>query len=526
MSANVYPQMTASRRSPIVWLAPIQAVAAFTVLAVIGGGQILRGWILGALLFLMAAPLAISLEAGLVAMILFEPFRGFIRRAQYLIVDYSQFDPIHVLTPAVTLIALAMVLQRYRFQIIRATPLASLVTILAAIFVAQIFNPLQGGLMIGLSGAMLILVPVSWFYFGQATNLRFIRIALQLIVALGIVTSLYGVYQLIYGYPQFERYWLENVEFYVSIGVGHVKRPLATFTNAEEWGRYIAMGALIAVGFGAGSRRLLGRGAWFICAGGLATVLLFTGQRTAIFGLMLSFLCLILLGARSLRGAATRLVLLLIPVLLVAVLAKPPSEDEMWNKEESETVGTLLSHTQRGTLKPTGEDSLYVRIEVWKDLATNVIPYRPFGSGLGAGSLSALKFGNDSGDVAIDNFVLVLAVAGGIPAALLFLWILWRSGQFAFRQSRRGSPGTPEATIARIIAALMPMFILNNFFGLTFSLYAVAPVGWLLIGWISAEEGRAREQDQLAGADGRGRLQEGMEWRSSPAGMEGAGSIA
>jgi hypothetical protein len=143
---------------------------------------------------------------------------------------------------------------------------------------------------------------------------------------------------------------------------------------------------------------------------------------------------------------------------------------------------------------------LYVRLEVWQDLVTNVIPYRPLGSGLGAGSLGALKFSDNADETAIDNFVLVLAVAGGIPAALLFLWILWRATLFAFRQTRRRSR-TPEATIARIIAALMPMFILNNIFGLTFSLYAVAPVGWLLIGWISAEEGRARTEE--AGAQGR-----------------------
>jgi hypothetical protein len=213
MSANVYPEVTVSRRSPVVWLAPLQAAAAFTVLAVIGGGQILRGWMLGALLFLMAFPLTLSLEAGLVAMIVFEPFRGFIRRAQYVFVDYSQLDPIHLLTPLVTLMALGRLLQRYRFNIVRATPLAGMVSILTAIFVIQIFNPLQGGIMIGLSGAMLILVPVSLFYFGQAVNARYIRVVLQLIVALGIVTSLYGVYQLIWGYPQFERYWLENVEF-------------------------------------------------------------------------------------------------------------------------------------------------------------------------------------------------------------------------------------------------------------------------------------------------------------------------
>jgi len=366
--------------------------------------------------------------------------------------------------------------------------------------------------MIGLSGAMLILVPVSWFYFGQVASSRLIAIALRVIVVLGIVTSLYGVYQLIWGYPQFERYWLENVEFYISIGVGHVKRPLATFTSAEEWGRYIAMGALIAFGFVCGTKRLLNRAGWFLCAAGLSSVLLFTGQRTAIFGLMLGFVSLVLLGARSFRGVVVRLSVLLVPLLLVVMLAHPPSEDEMWNKGETETVGTLLSHTERGTLQPTGEDSLYVRFEVWKDLVTNVIPYRPLGSGLGAGSLGALKFSDNAEDTAIDNFVLVLAVACGIPGALLFLWILGSASVFAFRQTRRVARATPDrggsptiregvesqASIARIIAALMPMFILNNFFGLTFSLYAVAPIGWLLIGWISAQEGKARSNEAEA----------------------------
>lgn len=494
MSANLYPEIKLPRRSPIIWLAPLQAAAAVTVLAIIGAGQLLRGWILGALFFAMAIPLVVSLEAGLVAMIVFEPFRGFIRRVQYLIVDYSQFDPIHLLTPLVALMAFAMLLQRQRFSLVLATPLAGPVSILAAIFVVQIFNPLQGGLMIGFSGAMLILVPVSWFYFGQTVSSRFIHVVLKLVVALGIITSLYGVYQLVWGYPQFERYWLENVEFYVSIGVGHVKRPLATFTNAEEWGRYIAMGALIAFGFGVGAKQLWQRGGWFFCGACLSIVLLFTGQRTAIFGLLLSVGALVLLGARNFRGVFVRLVLLLLPVLLISVLAKPPSEDEMWSKGESETVGTLLSHTQRGTLKPTGEDSLYVRLEVWKDLVTNVIPYRPLGAGLGAGSLGALKFSGINDEIAIDNFVLVLAVAVGIPGALLFLWILGRASLFALRQTRRATPQTTEATMARIIAALMPVFVLNNFFGLTFSLYAVAPLGWLIIGWISAQEGRANSE--------------------------------
>ena len=42
-------------------------------------------------------------------------------------------------------------------------------------------------------------------------------------------------------------------------------------------------------------------------------------------------------------------------------------------------------------------------------------------------------------------------------------------------------------------AAIMPALILNSIFGLTFSIYSVAPIAWLLIGWISAETLRMRE---------------------------------
>src|SRR5207237_2067947 len=135
------------------------AVCAITAVAVIHGGQWLRSWILGALTFTLALPLLVGLEASLTAMMVFEPLRGFLRRAQYLIVDYSQTDPIHVITPLVTLVALGVLLRSYRFQIFRATTLARPVSILSLIFVLQIFNPLQGNVIVGLSGALLILVP-------------------------------------------------------------------------------------------------------------------------------------------------------------------------------------------------------------------------------------------------------------------------------------------------------------------------------------------------------------------------------
>jgi hypothetical protein len=42
----------------------------------------------------------------------------------------------------------------------------------------------------------------------------------------------------------------------------------------------------------------------------------------------------------------------------------------------------------------------------------------------------------------------------------------------------------------------MPALILNSIFGLTFTLYSVAPLAWLFIGWISRETVRVRQESE------------------------------
>jgi hypothetical protein len=482
------------RRSTLLWFAPLQAAAAFTVLAIASGGQMLRTWLLGALLWVLALPLLVSLEAGLLAMILFEPFRGLIRRAQYLFLDYASEDPIHVLTPIVTIFALAALLRSRRLRVFHGAPLAGSVSILALIYVLEIFNPLQGGLLVGLSGALFMLTPLVWFYFGQSVNDRFVTRMLQLMVVLGLITSLYGLYQLLAGYPAFEQYWIDNTEFYESIGVGHVKRALATFSSAEEWGRYAEVGAIAAFGFLAGTKRITARVGWFVCGAALFGGVLLTGERTAVFGAIAGVAMLILLGARSLPAVALRMGLLLLPIILVVVFVAPPSDEDMWSKGEDETVSTLLSHTQRGTLKPAEEESFQIRLENWKYLLTDVIPYRPLGIGLGAGSLGRARFSDDGDLPPIDSFILIVAITSGIPAALLFVSILGRATWRSWRMARDDEDDPGLATVKRIAAALMPALILNSIFGLTFTLYSVAPIAWLLIGWIGAESLRAQQK--------------------------------
>ena len=481
------------RKLALLWIAPLQAASLFTVWAITAGGEILRSWLLTAAICVMTLPLLMGLEGTLVAIMLFEPFRGLLRRAQYLIVPYTTQDPIHLVTPIVTIVAMTALLRKERLNVFRATPLAGLVSLLALWCFLEIFNPLQGGLAVGFSGALFTLVPLAWFYFGQSAHEGFFRLALKLIVFLGILASLHGIYQMLIGYPAFEQYWIDHTDLYSAIAVGHVRRALATFSSAEEWGRYLEFGAIIAFGFVAAAKTLRARIGWLICGLASTGAVMLSGQRTAIFGLMLGVAILVLLGTRSLAGAMARGAIILLPVVLVAAFVKAPSADEVWSKDENQTVGALLSHTQRGTLKPAEEDSLQIRFEIWAQLVTQVIPAKPLGAGLGAGSLSEARFAPGEDTPPIDNSILVMAIACGIPGALLFVWILSRATWLSLWMARRAGEQTENADLKRIAASLMLPVVLNSFFGLTFTIYSVAPIAWLLIGWISAETQRMRE---------------------------------
>ena len=304
-----------AKRSPLLWLIPTQIAAVFSAYAIMAGEQVLRFALLGGLLWAMLAPLLVSLEAGLTAILIFEPFHGFLRRAQYIFVPYTSNEPIHLVAPLVTLCAFLMVLFRHKLEIVRYTPLAVPVSMFAAICFAQIFNPLQGGLFIGFSGALFYLLPVLWFYFGQTAKTEFLPKMLRLTVILGLITSFYGIYQTIFGYPFFEQYWIDNTDFYSSIAIYNAQRALATFSNAEEWGRYTLIGIIVAAGLGMsrseGNKRVL----WFAAAAVLCGMLALSGQRSSIFGVAVGLAILILTSAKTLGGGALRVVLISVPLI-------------------------------------------------------------------------------------------------------------------------------------------------------------------------------------------------------------------
>src|ERR1700730_12127872 len=123
-------ELRAPRRPATLWPAVTLPLCAVIVWAVNSGGEALRWLTLGGLASAMTLALFISLEAGLIAMMLFEPLRGVLSRAEYLFRHYSEGNFGSLVAPRVTILAFAMLLQRRRFAIFRGTPLAGMVSIL------------------------------------------------------------------------------------------------------------------------------------------------------------------------------------------------------------------------------------------------------------------------------------------------------------------------------------------------------------------------------------------------------------
>ena len=130
------------------------------------------------------------------------------------------------------------------------------------------------------------------------------------------------------------------------------------------------------------------------------------------------------------------MLLALAPVVLIAVFVQAPTNDDMLSHGSDDKMGAVLSHTARGTLRPAEEESLQERLKNWTSLATDYIPYHPLGIGLGGTSVGAWRFNGDLELPPIDSYFISTVITCGLPAALLFMWILFRAARLSWRASR------------------------------------------------------------------------------------------
>jgi hypothetical protein len=411
------------------------------------------------------------------------PFSGLIRR--FFDQDARPAaDPFLVLVPVISGALTVVAAWTYRDSALvsfRRSMTTWLATLLVLVLALEVFNPIQGDPLVGLGGTVFLFFPVLWFFLGRTYfDGALVHRMLSLVAVIGMVCALYGMSQTLFGFAAFEERWIASREF-ASLQIGHFIRPFSTFASPEEWSRYLMVAVTIGVG------RWIQRPTrwwWLALAGVCALGLALSAVRISVFGLVVSIAALLTLAAPSRVAAIGRLAALAVVLTAYAWIAPSPSPAEDYASDVAWQA--FFGHTSRGVLTPLAEESLWGRIETWGDLFGRVVPSYPLGMGLGVPTLGAWRF-DPSVAIGTESYTGSIFVAAGFAGGALLL-ALFASIMHVGLKLGMSHPSDDLP----IVAAVLVGILLTSVFANSLSLYAVGPLGWGLMGWLSTLEQERR----------------------------------
>ncbi len=447
----------------------------------------------------------LSPPRGIVILTAFLPFMYFTRRLVLEYQEFAQRDPILVFPAIVTCIMCAsvMIFHRQRvFYYFRRSPLLTAAALLMFVLVLQMFNPLQGSIFVGLAGGMFFLVPMMWLVLGLVTTRESLARLLNMVLVIGCITGLYGIYQHYFGLSEIEIYEMQSKHFLKTFGSLEDVRVMSTFAGLVDFARYLTVSGFIAFAWFWRTRWLFGL---FLFALQIVA-LLFTAQRTSFLVILFSIVMLIIVQGKGTRRIIARGLGASLVILLLYGIAYTFEPKEVYNQRFSKNP--FVVHTVSGVTHPTEEATLHSRLDAWGGILLGAFTNNPIGRGLGSTTPAASKFEGGRYYEA-DSYFFELFYGSSVVAPLLF-------GVIAFilmRDLLRLCIDDPRDHLLRVCFAIMCGALLSSVFGITPRDNITGPLMWLIIGWVVRESvdrapvtsGRspAVRSDALATEEGR-----------------------
>ena len=406
----------------------------------------------------------------LFALLLWLPSLGLLRR---LVTTFgsagSLGDPLLLVAPAAWVLLAGVAVSRGALR--QRTALATTVLVLTGMLTVSAVNPLQGGLTVGLAGLLLVVPPMLAFWVGRSLvdDLAMRRI-ITLVASFAVPAAAYGLIQTFAGFPSWDARWiLENG--YTALNVGGTIRAFSSFASSAEYGTFLAVGVVTWLALG---RNVLRLPLALAAVGLLGTALWFESQRSIVV-LTLAAVWLLFAARRglSLRWALIGGVALLVALPWVVGRIAP-------EQFAGGTTASLSAHQAQGLSDPFGQQStLPGHITMVTDGIRQVIT-NPLGSGVGAVTSAAGRFGGVNVGTEADPGNA--AVAAGALGLVAYLILVLRGLPLAYRIAAR----------RRDIVATAALGILSVTFlqWLNGAQYAVAPLPWLMLGWLDRQAAR------------------------------------
>ena len=394
------------RRTLALGLLGLLSIGAVLFLLLTGHGRLAFTLML---LELFVAIATVNVRAAILAVFFYLIVLGDLRRLLIPLFGWSGTDPLLMVGSvfALVVVAGALVNREIRFD----TKLAKWTLALMAIMVLQIFNPKQGGLMVGLAGAMFLIVPICWFWVGRtyATPALLRTLLYGLVLPMSLLAAIYGTYQVFFGYLPHQQRWLE-MNWYAGLGDPKNPAPISLFASNTEYGKFLGIGAVLAWAAFLRGNRSAG-----LLVPPLLVAIALTGSRGPLF---FSLAMMVGLWAVLARTTAVWVARGALAAVIAAVgltwtltqstqLGLDPRVQARLDRQAQEFI-----HARRGDVEYSSAETHFRMM-----LNGYLVPFRePLGLGIGAVTKAALKFGGRgySTETHLGNSFVALGLLGGI----------------------------------------------------------------------------------------------------------------
>ncbi|HVL38189.1 MAG TPA: hypothetical protein VM328_02250 [Fimbriimonadaceae bacterium] len=381
-------------------------------------------------------------------------------------------DPLLLVAPIVVAILLLVAIGRGAFG--RQTRFSTTVLILSGLTVASAMNPLQGGISVGAAGLMFVLVPLLWFWVGRAlVTDDLLRRLLGVVSWLALGAAVYGLFQVYIGLPSWDQQWVD-AKGYVSLFVArNAIRPFASLSSSSEYVGLLAVGTVL---WALRLRRARDTAPAACALGILAWALTVASVRGALVVVPIT-LGLVFATSRGFGARRTALFGIAALFILGVIVSRldPGSVG-------GERTSALVSRSVSGLSDPFDPEVSTLPVHIESLVGGLREAFRnPLGRGVGAITIAADRLGgsnNASTDVDPSN----VAVAMGLPGLLAYGALVVLGLRMAFLRARRQRDYLSLAALG--IALVTSLQWLNG------GAYAVAPLPWLVLGWLDARPPR------------------------------------
>jgi len=423
--------------------------------------------IVSAILFIFS----LNYRIGIYFLLSYLIIMPFLRRLTYLFQERVVNDPLLVIPDIILILMMFgywMFESNHIVKYISQDRLTKILVIFIGLCILMIFNPLQGGILIGLAGAKFFILPIAWFFLGLILTKDNYKTLLAYCLITGALAGVYSIYQFLFGYFDFEMKWIKEIELLLYLR--EKVRPFSVFAGNSDAARYFQLSA--GIGFLyvlSGINPIRNFTLFVICFIGL----ILTVSRSGVFAFLFCVgIFLIWRGENVKRIIINSIFLLMVVLILYNVIP------EEYKKEDSNvTERTFATHLRAGLLNPTQEGSVKVRFEAWKGIPKLLLK-SPFGYGIGSITLAAQRYKGFL--FYTESSYFGIWGATGIPGGLLFTYLLYLSYKYLIEIYLLSE----DKRFWRIIFGFYSGMVGSILIAELFNFYAVVPYFWLTLGWI------------------------------------------